>query len=98
MVVPVGDQAREQLGPAQERRIRGRGAAEREVVAAAGARVLAVEHELLGAQAALARLGIEERGVLDELVPAAGGMNIDLEHARVGVMRSDCKRGSFGGS
>ena len=53
MVVPVGEQAREQVGAAQERRIGGARPAEREVVAAAGAGVPAVEHELLGGEARL---------------------------------------------
>ena len=48
MVVPVRQQAAQQVGPAQERRIRRRRAAEHEVIAAAGAGVAAVEHELLG--------------------------------------------------
>ena len=55
MVVPVADHAGEQVGPAQERRVARRRAAEDEVVAAAGAGVAAVEHELLGRQARLAR-------------------------------------------
>ena len=48
MVVPVRQQAAQQVGPAQERRIGRRCAAEHEVIAAAGAGVAAVDHELLG--------------------------------------------------
>ena len=44
-------------------------AAEHEVIAAAGAGVAAVEHEFLGAEAQLARRLVQERGVLDQLVP-----------------------------
>ena len=51
MVLPVGDDAGEQIGPAQERAVRRREAAEHDVVAAAGADMPAVEHELLGAEA-----------------------------------------------
>ena len=51
MVLPVGDQAAQQVGPAQERAVGRRRAAEHDVVAAAGAGVPAVEHELLGAEA-----------------------------------------------
>ena len=51
MVVPVGDQAAEQVGPAQDRAVGRRRPAEHDVVAAAGAGVPAVDHELLGAQA-----------------------------------------------
>ena len=54
MVLPVGDEAAQQVGPAQQRAVRRRRAAERDVIAAAGARVAAVEHELLGARAASA--------------------------------------------
>ena len=53
MVLPVGDDAGEQVGPAQERAVGRRDAAEHDVVAAAGADVAAVEHELLGAEADL---------------------------------------------
>ena len=56
MVVPIGQQAAQQVRPAQERRIRRRFAAEHEVIAAAGAGVATVEHELLGGQPRLARL------------------------------------------
>ena len=50
MVLPVQHQALEQVGPAQERAVGGRGAADDDVVAAAGAGVLAVDHELVGAE------------------------------------------------
>ena len=50
VVVPVADQAAQQIGPPQERAVAGRGAAEHEVIAAAGAGVAAVEHELLGSR------------------------------------------------
>ena len=84
MVVPVGDHAGEQIGPAQERRIGRRRAAEHEVIAAAGAGVAAVEHEFFGRQARLVRGLVEKRRLLDELVPAARGLDVDFDHARVG--------------
>ena len=84
MVVPVADHAGEQVGPAQERRVGGRRAAEDEVVAAAGAGVAAVEHELLGRQARLARRAVEMRRLLDQLAPARCRIDVDLDHARVG--------------
>ena len=52
-LTPVADQAAQQIGPAQERAVGRRRAAQHHVVAAAGAGVAAVEHELLGAQAAV---------------------------------------------
>ena len=69
MVVPVAEQAAQQVGPAQERAVGRRRAAEDDVVAAAGAGVPAVEHELLGAQPRLPGLLVEDGGVLDQLVP-----------------------------
>ena len=48
----------------------GSGAADHQVVAAAGSGVLPVEHELLCAQAGLARQFVERGGVLDQFVPA----------------------------
>ena len=59
MVVPVADQAAQQVGPAQKRTVGRRRAAEHDVVAAAGAGVPAVEHELLGAQPAEPRLLVQ---------------------------------------
>ncbi len=49
MVMPIRNQAGEQIGAAQERAIRRRGAAQDEVIAAARAGVTAVDHELLAA-------------------------------------------------
>ena len=51
MVLPVGEQADQQVGPAQQRDFGRVRAAEGEVVAAAGAAVPPVEVELLGARA-----------------------------------------------
>ena len=59
------------------------------MVAAAGAGVAAVEHELLGRQARLARGLVEELGLLDELAPARRRMDVDLDHARVGRHAQD---------
>ena len=89
MVVPVADHAGEQIGPAQERRVGGRRAAEDEVVAAAGAGVTAVEHELLARQPRLARRVVEVRRLLDELAPAGRGVDVDLDHPRVGRHAQD---------
>ena len=83
MVVPERDQAAEQIRPAQERRIGRRGAAEHEVVAAAGATVAAVEHELLGRQPRLVGGVVQELGVIDQFVPVMRRMDVDLDDARV---------------
>jgi hypothetical protein len=82
--VPVQQQAGQQLGPAQERRVGGRGAAQHEVVAAAGAGVAAVGHELLGRQAGLERGLVQELGVVDQFGPVVRRVDVDLDHARVG--------------
>jgi hypothetical protein len=84
VVLPVADQAHQQVGPAQAGRVGRRRGAERDVVAAAGAGVAAVEHELLGAQARQAGFLVEPRGVVHQLLPTAGGMDVDLDHAGVG--------------
>ena len=61
MVLPIRDQAAQQIGPAQEWTI-GRGrAAEHDVIAAAGAGVAAVEHELLGAEPRQPRFFVDRR-------------------------------------
>ncbi len=83
VVLPVGDQRGEQIGPAQEGAVLGRGAAEGDVVAAAGAGVAAVEHELLGAQARQARFVVEPFGGLDQFVPVRRGMDVDLDDAGI---------------
>ena len=50
VVLPVGDQALQQIGPPQQRTVGGCGTAERDVIASAGACVATVEHEFLGAE------------------------------------------------
>ena len=59
--LPVQDQAVQQVGPAQEGAVHRRRAAHHDMVAAAGAGVAAVDHELVGAEAALARLLVDGR-------------------------------------
>ena len=84
VVLPVSDQRAQQVGAAQQRRVGRGGAAEGEVVAAAGAGVAAVEVELLGGEADLAGVLVEGLGLLDELAPAPGGGDVDLDDAGVG--------------
>ena len=61
MVVPVGDQAAQQIGSAQEGTVRRRRAAQHHMVAAARARVLAVQVEFLGAQTRLTSFFVNRR-------------------------------------
>jgi hypothetical protein len=58
-MLPVEHQTLEQIGPAQERAIGRLRATEDDVVAAAGAGVPAIDHELVGAEARKVRLFIE---------------------------------------
>ncbi len=83
VVLPVRDEAAEQVGAPQQRGVGGRGPAEGEVVATAGAGVGAVEVELLGRQARLPRVLVERLGQLDELGPGRGRLDVDLDDARV---------------
>ena len=93
MVVPVRNQAAQQIGTAQERRVvRCRGP-EHEVIAAAGTGMAAVEHELLAAQARLAGSFIQVSSAIDEFVPTGRGVNVDFDHARV---RSDSEHAEPG--
>ena len=83
MVVPVQQQARQQLRFAQERTVRRRGAAHDKVVATSGAGVAAVSHELLGAQARLERCVVQEFGVGHQFFPVGDRVHVDLDHAGV---------------
>ena len=84
MALPVEDQAAQQVGPPQEGRIGRARAAEDDVIAAAGAGMAAVRHELVGAEPRLPRFFVERRRDLDRLAPACGRMDIDLDHAGIG--------------
>ncbi len=84
VALPVQDQRFEQVGAAQERAVIGRRAANNDVVTAAGARVLAVDHEFIGAQSRQPRLFIDRLGDRDALVPICRRVDIDLDDAGVG--------------
>ncbi len=84
MALPVEHEALEQVGAAQERRVGRRRAAHDDMVAAAGAGVAAVGHELVGAEPALARVLVDAGGDRHRLAPALGRMHVDLDHAGVG--------------
>ena len=93
MVLPVSDQAAQQVGAAQQRAVRSRAAAERDVVAAAAASVTAIEHEFLSAQSRLPRFFVQRSGVGHQFTPGFCGMNIDFDDAGVGCYteRSDTR-------
>ena len=84
VALPVGQQRHQQVGSAQQRRI-GRGdAAQRDVVAAAGAAVRAVDVEGLGRQPRQPGLLVEGFQLLALLGEAGRGGDVDLDDARVG--------------
>ncbi|MNX85652.1 hypothetical protein D3C86_1175000 [compost metagenome] len=84
MVDPVRQQAGQHVGAAQERAVGRRGAAQHEVVAAACARVAPVGHELFGGQARLERGLVQEFGVVHQIGPVAGRVDVDFDDAGVG--------------
>ena len=99
VVLPVGDQAGQQVGPAQERAVGGARPADHDVVAAAGAGVAPVQHELLDREPGEPRLLVERLGDLDLLAPGpcAGWMLTSITPGS-GVTLIDSMRGSAGGA
>ena len=69
MVVPIGHQAPQQIGPPQKRAVGRRRPAEHHMIAAAGAGVRAVEIELFGAQPRQSRVFVDAGRDLYEFVP-----------------------------
>ena len=84
MVLPIGDDARQQVGPAQERAVGRRHAAEHDVIAAAGADMAAVQPEFLGSQTDLARFLVDGGGDGYGMVPRRCRMHVDLDDAGIG--------------
>ncbi|MNV20243.1 hypothetical protein D3C71_1111340 [compost metagenome] len=83
MIDPVRQQAGQHVGAAQERAVGRRGAAQHEVVAAARAGVASVGHELFGGQARLERGLVQEFGVVHQVGPVAGRVDVDFDDAGV---------------
>ncbi len=83
MALPVQDQAFQQVRAAQERAVVGAVAADHDMVAAAGAGVATVDHELVGAQPGVAGFFIDRGGDRHAIVPVGGRVNIDLDDARI---------------
>ena len=69
----------QQVRPPQDGTVGGRGTADGDVVAATGARVAPVEHELLRAEPGQPGLFVESRGVLDQLLPTVRRVDVDLD-------------------
>ena len=84
MALPIKDDALEQIGPAQERALGGRRAADHDVAAAAGADATPIAHELFGAEPRCARVFVDALRNLNEFAPASGGVQVHFDHAGVG--------------
>src|SRR3990172_10889305 len=84
MVLPIGDEAAEQVRAAEQRAVGGSRAAERDMVAAAGADVAAVQQEFFGAETHGARFVAERENILGKLVPVRRWMDVDFDHPGIG--------------
>src|SRR6266850_5938001 len=89
MVVPIAQEAAQEMRPPEPKGIRGRGTAKCEVVAAAGAGMATVEHEFFRCETGFARRVVKERRSFGQLFPTRRGVNVDLDHTGVG---SDAKK------
>jgi hypothetical protein len=81
MPLPVEDQGLEQIRAAEEGAVIGGRPADDDVVAPARAGVLAVDHELVGAEAGQARFLVDRCGDGDRLLPVVRRVDVDLDHA-----------------
>ena len=84
VVLPVGDNAAEEVRPAQKRAVGWCRAAEGEVVAPTSAGVRPIEMEPLSTEPGGTGVGVDTHCDVDQLRPRRGGLDIDLEDARVG--------------
>ena len=83
MVLPISDQAAQQIRTAQERAIHRRRRAQGNMVAAASASVAAILHKLFGAQPRKVGLVIELDRVVNQLLPTMRRVDVDLDHAGI---------------
>ena len=81
---PVQDQAAQQIGAAQERAIVRAGTAHNHMVAATGAGMAAIDHELVGPQTAGPCFGIHGFRDGNAFGPIGGGVDVHLDYARIG--------------
>ena len=84
MVLPIGNQTAQQVGPPQHRTVGRRFSAQGNVIATTGARVTTVLHELFRAETALSGFFVEPCGILNQLRPAFGRMDVDFDDTGVG--------------
>ena len=79
VALPEQDQAFQQVGAAQKGAVVGGNATDDNMVAAAGAGVAAICHELVSAQTTLAGLFIHRVGGRDAILPRGRGVDVDLQ-------------------
>ncbi len=84
MIMPVSDEALEEIGPAQDGAVGRGGTAQDNMISAAGAGMPAIEHEFLRSQPGLPRFFVKHRGVEHQLIPGVRRVNVNLDHTRVG--------------
>ena len=84
MVLPIGENAFQHVGTAQEGAVGRIGRAHHNVIAAAGAAMASVQHEFFRRKAAGMRLLIQDAGDFHLFPPIPRGMNIDFDHAGIG--------------
>src|SRR5439155_24809520 len=89
MVIPVAQEAAQEIRPSEPRRVRERRAAESEMIATAGAGMATVEHEFFRCETGFARRVVKKRRSFGQFIPARRRMNVDLDDPRV---RSDAKK------
>ncbi len=76
MVLPITNQASQQIGAAQECAVRRGGAADHNVIASSGARVLPIHHEFLSSQASLSRQCVDGLGRPHQFFPRRRGQRM----------------------
>ena len=90
MMLPVRDQALQQVGSPQDGTVDRGQPAQGHVITPASAGMAAVEHKLFRAQASQPGLLVQNGRVLHQRAPGRGGVDIDFDYARI--------RGDFKGS
>ena len=84
VVVPIRDQAPQQIGPSQERAVGRSRSPQHNVIAATGPRMFAVELEFFCSESSQSCLVIDTGRDLLQLVPRSRWMHVDFDHAGVG--------------
>ena len=84
VILPVTDQAAQQIGTTQDRAVDRRRATQDDVVSATSADMTAIEQEFFGAEIAMARFLVKHFGIPDEFRPVGRRLKIDFDDAGVG--------------